>query len=59
MNYFLGDIVTLRDVDWDVIKDYFIIPNNAKMIDSCKIQLKDYIKLLPEPLNNNTLFFME
>lgn len=39
VSWYLNDIVTLRDVDWEAIKYCFIIPENPKEIDTKKIQL--------------------
>jgi site-specific DNA-methyltransferase (adenine-specific) len=40
VSYYLDDIVTIRDADWEIIKNEFIIPNDVKDIDLQKIHLK-------------------
>jgi site-specific DNA-methyltransferase (adenine-specific) len=40
VSWYLNEIVTLRNVDWDEIKYHFIIPNTMRKIDSEKIILK-------------------
>ena len=37
VSFYRGDIVTLRDKDWERIEPYFIIPPDIKQIDSEKI----------------------
>ncbi len=41
VSFYLNQIVTIRNKDWDSLSDYFIIPNQMKAIDSQKIELKD------------------
>jgi site-specific DNA-methyltransferase (adenine-specific) len=40
VSWYLGEIVTLREIDWDNIKDNFVIPKIMRKIDSEKIVLK-------------------
>ena len=40
VSFYLNNIITLRDKDWEEIKDYFLIPNNPKEIDYTPIYLK-------------------
>lgn len=40
VSFHLGEIITLRECDWEILKDYFIIPNDIKQIDTQKIVLK-------------------
>ena len=40
ISYHLGEVRTLRDKDWDNLKDYFEIPVNIKDVDFTKISLK-------------------
>lgn len=37
VSFYRGDIVTLRDKDWERIEPYFVIPTDIKQIDSEKI----------------------
>lgn len=53
VSYYLNDIVTIRNNDWDKIKDCFIIPNPIRKIDFQKIQLKKEIKI-PKGSKNKT-----
>ena len=59
VSFYLNEITTIRDIDWEAITKYFSIPHNIKDIDFIKIHLngrtkKDYIVqrqselLLPE-----------
>lgn len=49
---YLDKIVTLRNEDWDEIKEYFYIPSKVEEIDNMEISLK--IKLPVQiPLKNN------
>jgi len=43
VSYYLDEIVTLRDTDWDEIKEYFYIPENPMEIDRQNIILKSRI----------------
>jgi site-specific DNA-methyltransferase (adenine-specific) len=40
VSWYLDDIVTLRDIDWEILKDYFYIPAEKKLIDKERISLK-------------------
>lgn len=53
VSYYLNDIVTIRNNDWDKIKDCFIIPNPIRKIDFQKFQLKKEIKI-PKGSKNKT-----
>lgn len=44
LSWYLDEIVTLRDKDWEEIKNYFVIPDDMKKIDTCKIQLKSTVE---------------
>jgi site-specific DNA-methyltransferase (adenine-specific) len=59
VSFYLDEITTIRDIDWEAISKYFSIPHNIKDIDFIKIHLngrkkKDYVVqrqsklLLPE-----------
>ena len=40
VSFFLKRVVTLRDIDWDIIEPYFAIPEDRKSIDFIEIKLK-------------------
>lgn len=40
VSFHLNEIISLRECDWDILKDYFTIPNSLKEIDIQKIELK-------------------
>lgn len=40
VSFHLNEIITLRECDWENLKDYFEIPQNIKEIDIKKIKLK-------------------
>ena len=46
VSFYLKNIVTLRNKDWDTLKKYFIIPEQMKTIDYQKIILENK-KLIP------------
>jgi site-specific DNA-methyltransferase (adenine-specific) len=37
---FLGNVITVRDKDWDIIKDAFVIPQNPLELEKREIQLR-------------------
>src|SRR3989338_6709004 len=39
VSFYLGDVKTLRDKDWDQLSNYFEIPNNPEDVDFTKIKL--------------------
>ena len=39
VSFYLDEIITIRDVDWEKIKSYFFIPKNIKNIEFTKIEL--------------------
>jgi len=47
VSFYLNDVVTIRDNDWNELKEYFIIPKPMKTIDFKKIVLKNK-KLIPK-----------
>ena len=63
VSYYLDQIVTLRDKDWENLKEYFIIPEDITQIDLKPICLKTKPEIY-NPLKakfdkferNNTLF---
>lgn len=40
VSFFLNEVITIRDKDWEELSKYFIIPENIKEIDFIKIKLK-------------------
>lgn len=46
VSFYLKEIVTIRDKDWDKLSEYFIVPENRKEIDFKKIKLYKYPRLL-------------
>jgi len=52
VSYYLENIVTIRDIDWKNICNYFVIPEEIKKIDNTSIKLAkkktgDYLSLIP------------
>ena len=47
VSFYLNNIVTIRNKDWDKLSKYFVIPEPIRTIDFEKIKLKDK-KLLPK-----------
>jgi len=45
ISYYLDDIITVRDKDWEKLASYFSIPENIKDIDFTKIKLNNQEKL--------------
>jgi len=58
VSYYLNEIVTIRNNDWDTIKDCFVVPTPIRNIDFEKIQLKKEYKFLNGSKNkrNNWVF---
>lgn len=46
VSFFLKDIVSLRDVDWDGLSKYYLLPQNNREIDHTKIEFIDKKKIL-------------
>ncbi len=44
VSFYLENIVTIRDKDWEVLSKYFVIPEDPKDIDFTKITLKENVK---------------
>jgi site-specific DNA-methyltransferase (adenine-specific) len=55
VSFYLNEVITLRNKDWNEIKKYYIIPNRIEDIDKYQITLisKPYIK---RPLKSNIVF---
>jgi len=47
VSYYLDEVVTLRNNDWETLQDYFYIPNRAEEIDTQQIKLKNKIIVRP------------
>ena len=43
VSFFLRKVATLRDVDWEIVAPYFIIPEDRKLIDVTEIALNKEI----------------
>ncbi len=59
VSFFLKRIATLRDIDWDIIEPYFIIPEDRKSVDFIEIKLKSLNPVhspTPPNLSNTKLF---
>lgn len=48
VSFFIDNIVTVRDRDWDKITDCYIVPENIKDIDHTKIDFKDKKSILKQ-----------
>jgi len=46
VSFYLNKIVTIRDIDWVKLTQYFLIPENIKDIDFTKIKFDKQTKLL-------------
>lgn len=64
VSFYLDEVVTLRNADWDYIKDFYYIPTNPEDIDKAPIFLKTKSAIttplrnhIPNPnlIQNNTL----
>ncbi len=56
VSIYLGEIVTLRDGDWEHLKEYFYIPADITQIDFTPIVLKKNLKIITPVkhcINNN------
>ncbi len=47
VSFYLNDLITIRDKDWNKLKEYFIVPEPMRTIDYKKTVLKDK-KLIPK-----------
>ncbi len=56
VSFYLKDIVTIRDKDWDKLSENFIIPDSMRTIDFAKTRLKQK-KLLPK--DNEIIYKIE
>lgn len=46
VSFFLKDIITLRDVDWKGLSEYYLLPQNNRAIDHTKIEFIDKKKII-------------
>lgn len=51
VSFYLDEVVTLRNDDWDYLKDFYYIPKNVEEIDTTQIVLKTKVKI-HTPLKN-------
>ena len=58
VSFYLDEIITLRNDDWNHIKDFYYIPNKVEEIDNQQIVLKSKIKI-QTPLKSFTNFEYE
>ncbi|OUD15673.1 DNA-methyltransferase [Thioflexithrix psekupsensis] len=49
VSFYLGKVITLRDCDWDELKEYFIIPSHPEEIDYTPIVLKTETNIISPP----------
>jgi len=45
VSFYLDEIVTLRDIDWVNLAQYFLVPENIKDIDFTKIKIGNHVEL--------------
>ncbi len=45
VSFYLDEVVTLRNNDWDYLKDFYYIPNNPEEIDTTPIVLKTKVTI--------------
>jgi len=57
VSFYLDKIVTIRDIDWEKLVSYFLIPNNIKDIDFKKIKFNKQEKLFK--YEKNIVYFNE
>lgn len=48
VSFHLNEIITLRECDWQDLKESFVIPKNIKEIDTQKIRLKNKNNMVKE-----------
>ena len=53
VSFYLDEVITLRDKDWDYLKDFYYIPNNPEEIDTTPIILKHKISTCTSVLSAN------
>ncbi len=46
VSFFLKDIITLRDIDWKGLSEYYLLPQNNRAIDHTKIEFIDKKKII-------------
>ncbi|HRT67856.1 MAG TPA: DNA methyltransferase, partial [Bacteroidota bacterium] len=45
VSFYLDEVVTIRDKDWDYLKDFYLIPTNPIDIDTTPIMLKSKVNI--------------
>lgn len=55
VSYYLNNIVTIRDKDWEALSDFFYIPEYLQSIDHTQIVIKDRHFSKPIPKNHVNL----
>lgn len=48
VGFHLGEVISLRERDWEALREYFVLPQNPKDIDTYKIRLKKTDKRFPQ-----------
>ena len=51
VSFYLDEIVTIRDIDWADLSEYFLLPENIKHIDFEKIKINQQIELFNHERN--------
>ncbi|NCS87478.1 MAG: restriction endonuclease [Ignavibacteria bacterium CG2_30_36_16] len=46
VSFFLKDIISLRNVDWECLSEYYLLPQNNRAIDHTKIEFIDKKKII-------------
>jgi len=46
VSFFLKDIISLRNVDWEGLSEYYLLPQNNRAIDHAKIEFIDKKKII-------------
>lgn len=54
VSFFLKEVVTLRDKDWEELDNYYTIPKDIKSIDSIKVKFGKNV-IIPENGNNKKI----
>jgi len=52
VSFYLKDVITIRDIDWDYLKQFFIIPSPPSLVDKQKSFLLDKNSI---PLSSNNV----
>ena len=46
VSFFLKKVATLRNIDWDLIAPYFVIPEDPKQVDFTEIKLSQGLDMI-------------